>query len=277
LIVPPARLLLYAATAGGIALAIKALVFEPPALWMACLALFAYVGLVTLGVVFSRFSMFADVITLGPRHARGVALTFDDGPDPRSTPDILEQLERAGAHATFFVIGEKAEAHPDLVRQIHERGHAIGVHSYAHERLLSLKSPWHVRADLERAMNLLQQITGERPLLFRAPIGHVSPSMARVVRVLDLTVIGWSVRAVDGWAGAKAEDVAERVVGKMRDGSIVLLHDAAERGDFIPASVAALPRILAAAKEKSLPLVRVDRWLGEGSTHELAEAHDEIA
>src|SRR5262245_65290978 len=98
---------------------------------MACLALFAYVGLVTLGVVFSRFSMFADVITLGPRNARGVALTFDDGPDPRSTSAILDLLDEAGAKATFFVIGSKAEAHPELVRRIHDRGHAIGVHSYA--------------------------------------------------------------------------------------------------------------------------------------------------
>ncbi|HZO17025.1 MAG TPA: polysaccharide deacetylase family protein [Polyangiaceae bacterium] len=274
---PVARLLLYAATAGGFALAVKAVAFEPPPLWVACLALFAYVGLVTLGVVFSRFSMFADVITLGPQHARGVALTFDDGPDPRTTPKILDLLESAGASATFFIIGSKAEAHPDIVRDIHARGHAIGIHSYAHERLLSLKGPWHVRADLERAARLLANITGKRPLLFRPPIGHISPSMARVVRDMDLVVIGWSARAVDGWSGAKSDHVAERVIRKLRDGTFVLLHDAAERGDFIPASVQALPRILEAAREKNLPLVRVDRWLGEGTAAELSEAHDEIA
>jgi peptidoglycan-N-acetylglucosamine deacetylase len=194
-----------------------------------------------------------------------VALTFDDGPDPRSTPRILDALDRAGAKATFFVIGKKAEAHPELCRAITERGHALGVHSYAHERLFSLRSPKHVRRDLERALDAIEAACGERPKLFRAPIGHVSPAMARVVRDLDLMVIGWSVRAVDGWSGAKPEVVEKRVARGLGDGAIVLLHDAAERGDFIPASVAALPGILDAGARLQLPFVRIDEWLGAGA------------
>ena len=271
---PLARLLFYGATAAGMALAGWSVLYEPPPLWFAAAALVAYLALVTLGVTFSRFSMFADVVTSGPRDARGVALTFDDGPDPRSTPAILEQLAQAGARATFFVIGRKVEAHPNLLKAIAAGGHAIGLHGYAHERLFSFRSPRNVRADLERCLELVRELVGERPCLFRAPIGHISPAMARVVRELDLHAIGWSVRGVDGWSGAKATVVAGRIVPRLRDGAIVLLHDAAERGDFVPASVEALPAILQAAERRQLSFVRVDSWLGAGTVAEQDDARE---
>ncbi|RLB65277.1 MAG: polysaccharide deacetylase family protein [Deltaproteobacteria bacterium] len=271
---PPARILFYLATAGGVALAVHALVVEPPPLWVAIVALFAYVGLVTLGVVFARFSMFADVVTLGPRNARGVALTFDDGPDPVSTLAILDLLDEAGAKATFFVIGHKADAHPEVIRQIVERGHAIGVHGYSHDRLFMFRPPWRVRKELDQVVDRVQEITGERPWLFRPPIGHISPSIAQVIRKMELQAIGWSARGVDGWSGATSEAVARRVIRRLKDGAIIMLHDAAERGDFVPASVGALPAILAAAEQQHLSFVRVDSWLGAGSEQAQQDAHD---
>lgn len=260
---PLARLVFYIATASGIAVAVLAVGYQPPPTWLAVSALVGYVALVTFGVTLSRLSMFADVVTMGPPDARGVALTFDDGPDPQSTPKVLEMLDEAGIEATFFVIGRKAEQHPDLVREICDRGHAVGVHSYAHERLMSLRSPWHVKRDLERALEVVEEITGLRPRMFRAPVGHISPAMARAARQLDLVVVGWTARGVDGWSGAKPDVVTARIVRKLDDGVIVLLHDASERGDFIPASLEALPQIVAAADKRQLAFVRVDRWLDE--------------
>jgi peptidoglycan/xylan/chitin deacetylase (PgdA/CDA1 family) len=272
--VPPARILFYAATAGAIALAVKSVVLTPPPVWLAGTALFLYVGLVSLGAVFARFSMFADVVTLGPRNARGVALTFDDGPDPSSTPTILDLLDEAGAKATFFVIGEKADAHPEVVRAIVERGHAIGVHGYVHDRLFTFRSPWRVRRELQRAVDRVHEITGVRPWLFRAPIGHISPSIAKVIRQMELQAIGWSARGLDGWPTTKPEETARRVIRSLKDGAIILMHDASERGDFVPASVGALPAIFAAAADKNLPFVRVDSWLGAGSAADQRAAHD---
>lgn len=272
---PPARLLFYFATAGGIAMSIYSLVRELPPPWIAFTAFHTYLAICILGVIFSRFSMFADVITMGPKDARGVALTFDDGPDPQSTPQILDLLDEADAKATFFVIGRKAEEHPELLAEISERGHAVGVHSYAHARLFSLYPPGRIRRDLQRAIDVLQGITGARPTLFRAPIGHISPSMAKVVRDLELDVVGWSVRGVDGWSGAKPKVVAGKIIRKLDDGAIVMLHDASEKGDFVPASVKALPEILDTAKHKQLPFVLVDQWLGRGTSEEVADAHDE--
>ena len=124
---PLARLLFYFSTAGGVAMAIVSLAYEPPPLWFALGSLFLYLNLCVWGVIFSRFSMFADVVTAGPREARGVALTFDDGPDPQSTPQILDMLDAADAKATFFVIGRKVHEHPDLAAEIAERGHGLGV------------------------------------------------------------------------------------------------------------------------------------------------------
>jgi peptidoglycan/xylan/chitin deacetylase (PgdA/CDA1 family) len=116
---------------------------------------------------------------------------------------------------------------------------------------------------LTRALDAIERACRQRPRLFRAPIGHVSPSVARIARELDLVLVGWSVRAIDGWSRAKPSVVEARVAGRLRDGAIVLLHDAAERGDFVPASVGALPGILAAGSRLQLPFVRLEDWLTE--------------
>ncbi|MEO7330864.1 MAG: polysaccharide deacetylase family protein, partial [Minicystis sp.] len=235
----------------------------PVPLWVAGVALGAYVALILAGVFILRLAMFVDVLSRGPRDACGVALTFDDGPSPEHTPRVLEMLEEAGIKATFFVIGRKAEAHPDLIKRIADAGHALGVHSYAHDRLFSIRTPDVVRADLARAIQAIEAATGKVPTLFRPPIGHTSPRMAQALASFDLRVIGWSVRGLDGLAGAQPERVARRIVPALRDGAIVLLHDAAERDDHAPASLAALPRILDAMRAQNLAGVRVDRWLDE--------------
>jgi peptidoglycan/xylan/chitin deacetylase (PgdA/CDA1 family) len=261
--VPIARGLFYLATVAALALLARALVIGPLPLWLSITALVAYVAWVTLGHLVLGLGMFVDVTTRGSKRARGVALTFDDGPHPEHTPKILDLLDGARVKATFFVIGRKAAEHPEIVRDIVARGHAIGVHGYAHDRLFSLRSLRFVRDDLGRAVDAVAAITGERPWLFRPPVGHTSLRIARAVRELDLEVVGWSVRGIDGLARSRADRVAARVVPGLRDGAIVLLHDAAERDTHVPAALEALPRILAAMDRKDLAGVRVDRWLME--------------
>jgi peptidoglycan/xylan/chitin deacetylase (PgdA/CDA1 family) len=257
---PAGRILLFVASIGAIALVARSIAIGPIPLPLAAVAITAYVAIILCGVFFLRLGMFVDVLSRGPDGARGVALTFDDGPSPTSTPKILDLLDAAKVKATFFVIGKKAEAHPDLVRDILRRGHAVAMHSYAHHRLFSLKSARYVRDDLKKAMDVLTEITGERPLLFRPPIGHTNPTIARIVKELGLEVIGWSVRALDGVSAADPKRVAARVKRGLRDGAVVLMHDAAERDDREPASLAALPAILAAMSAKNLEGVRIDAW-----------------
>lgn len=258
---PPARIVFWAATLGGIAFAVYAVLTAPPTLPVAVACAFAYGAVITTGVLFLRLRMFADAIVEAPEGTRGVALTFDDGPDPETTNEVLDVLDRRGVKATFFVIGAKAAKHPEIVRAIVARGHDVGVHGFAHDRLFSLRGAKRVRADLERAIRTLEGITDKRPVLFRPPIGHTNPTIARVADELDLIVVGWTVAARDGIARAKVDDVVARVSRGVRDGAIVVLHDAAERGGRKPAGVAALGAVLDAIEEKNLTVVPLETFV----------------
>src|SRR5580692_2585378 len=136
---PPARVAVYLATAGVLVMTLRAILVGPPPLAWSVAALAGYCALVLGGVLVLRWRVFVDAVTRGPRGARGVVLTFDDGPDPRWTPRVLATLAEHGAVATFFVVGHKVETHPDVVRAILDAGHGVGLHSYAHDRFFSLR------------------------------------------------------------------------------------------------------------------------------------------
>jgi peptidoglycan/xylan/chitin deacetylase (PgdA/CDA1 family) len=258
---PPARVALYAATLGVLVLSARAVMVGPPPLGWSVLAGMAYFALVLGGAITLRWRVFVDAVVKGPRGSRGVALTFDDGPHPTWTPRVLEILASRGAKATFFVIARKAEEHPELVKAILAAGHAVGLHSYAHDRLMALRREKRVRDDLTRGIAVLERITGERPVLFRPPIGHTNPVVARVVDALDLVVVGWTVSGYDGVASTPVDAVVTRVRRDLRDGIIVALHDAPERGERKPAVVEALPAILDAIQAENLDVVPLAPWV----------------
>jgi peptidoglycan-N-acetylglucosamine deacetylase len=261
--VPFARIVFWAATLAGIGFTVYSLLTQPPGLPFAVACAFAYGAVITIGVLFLKLRMFVDAIVRGPEGAKGVALTFDDGPDPETTKEVLDVLERRGVKATFFVIGAKAEKHPEVVRDIARRGHQVGVHSFSHDRLFSLRGAKRVRADLERAVATIEDITKTRPVLFRPPIGHTNPTIARVADELDLVVVGWTVAARDGIARTKAEDVVARVDRGIEDGAIVAMHDAAERGGRKPAGVTALGAVLDAIEAKNLRVVPLADFIAD--------------
>lgn len=257
---PPARGLFYLLTLGALGLTVRAITGHPQTLGFVATFGALYVAVILLGVFVLRLRVFVDATVRGPRGAEGVVLTFDDGPDPESTRRTLDALDAAGAKATFFVIGRKAEKHPDVVRAILDRGHTIGLHSYRHDRLFALRGERRWRKDLTRGARVLEEITGVRPQLFRPPIGHTVPHTARVVRELGMRIVAWDVSARDGVAAAP-ETVTKRVLRDVRPGSIVLLHDASERGTHEPAGVAALPAILDGLKAKGLRVVPLSEWV----------------
>ncbi|MGH7295172.1 MAG: polysaccharide deacetylase family protein [Polyangiaceae bacterium] len=258
---PPGRVVVYLATFGVLVMAMRALLVGPPPLFWSASVTEAYVGLLMGAVMVLRWRVFVDAVVRGPPGSQGVALTFDDGPHPKWTPRILAILEKRGVKATFFVVARKAEQHPQVVRAILDAGHTVGLHSYAHDRLFALRRERRVREDLERGLEVLEKITGSRPLLFRPPIGHTNPAIARVVDKLDLTVVGWNVAGRDGLASSRVEDVVARVRRDLADRAIVLLHDAPERGDREPAAVKALPAILDAIASEQLDVVPLAPWV----------------
>ena len=158
------------------------------------------------------------------RAGRRVALTFDDGPDPQRTPAVLDLLARQGVRATFFVVGARAEAHPELVRRMATEGHVVGNHSYTHSWRFPLRSLGRTMEELRRTGEVLHRITGRQPRLFRPPFGVTNPTIARAVRRLGLDPVGWSIRSLDTM-GQSPERVAARILRRLHPGAVILLHD----------------------------------------------------
>lgn len=258
---PPVRVALYCATGAILGLTLHAVFVRPPPVVWAAGALVGYLSLALGGVLVLPWRVYAEAVVRGPRDARGVALTFDDGPHPRWTRAVLELLAARGVKATFFMVARKAEQHPDVVRELQEQGHSVELHSYAHDRLFALRGARRVRDDLERGVVTLERLTGRRPSLFRPPIGHTNPTIASIADDLDLTIVAWSARGLDGLAGARPDRVAARVRRGLRPGAIVLLHDSPEEGDSEPAAVRALPAVLDAIAARGLEVVPLQSFI----------------
>ena len=153
-----------------------------------------------------------------------VAITFDDGPNPRATPVILDVLRREEVRATFFVLGRHADRWPDLVRRMADEGHQLGNHGYWH-RKLHRRSPAYVRDDLRRGAEAIERASGGiRPRLFRAPHGFRSPWVTPIASSLGERTVGWSLGVWDS-ARPGAGEIARRALDGARAGSILLLHD----------------------------------------------------
>ena len=174
-----------------------------------------------------------------------IALTIDDGPDPVVTPQVLDMLDRYGVQATFFCVGERAARHPELCREIVRRGHAVENHSQRHGHNFSLLGPRGFMRELQAAQTTLGQITGQRPVFFRAPAGLRNPFLAPVLSKLGLTLASWSARGFDTRIG-DAGRVKQALLRELRAGAILLLHDgnAARTADGTPVILDVLPGVL---------------------------------
>ncbi len=195
---------------------------------------------------------------LPPAKARGhVALTFDDGPDPEVTPRILDLLERYGARATFFCIGERAARHPELVREIAARGHAIGNHTMRHPGWFALLGLAGQRQEWQDAQHVLRRL-GMASDLVRAPLGLRSPLSDLVFHQLGLRHVGWSKRGFDTRCG-NAALVLARITQRLSQGDIILLHDANARLDAggEPVCLAVLEQLLPLLAARGLTSIRL--------------------
>jgi peptidoglycan/xylan/chitin deacetylase (PgdA/CDA1 family) len=257
---PPARLGLWAYAATGMAVGARAALSTPPPILPTLLGLGGYLALGTAGVFWPERGMYGRTLWHGPARPE-VALTFDDGPSPKTTPLVLAELARAGVRATFFLVGRKAAQHPGLVRELVSAGHEVGLHGYEHDRLFSLRGGPHVLRDIRRTQDVLVDAGAPRPSLFRPPIGFESHMTVGGARRAGVTLVGCSARALDGFRQASPEKVAARLTRSLEPGALLAMHDAAERDDYVPASLAALPYVLAAVRERDLRPITLSTWL----------------
>jgi peptidoglycan-N-acetylglucosamine deacetylase len=197
-----------------------------------------------------------DTANHGSRDRRRIALTFDDGPDPARTPALLDALAELEAPATFFLLGQRVEAQPDLAERIAREGHEIGNHTYSH-RYLPLARSRSVAHELAATDAAIERATGVVPTLARPPYGGRSPRNVSAFHRLGKRLVLWDVNSYD-WRGGGAEDIARGVVERARPGSIVLLHEARDGGER---TIEAVRLIVPALRARGFELVTVSQCL----------------
>lgn len=185
---------------------------------------------------------FLNITSRGRKSESHVYLTFDDGPDPKFTPMLLDLLAQHQAKASFFVLGEACIAHPALVRQIAEAGHDIGIHSYSHAH------PWRLNAvqareELQRCYDTLANITGSAPTLFRPAYGRIRPATLQEARKLNLHTVLWN-RSVIDWGRWGTLTAVSRRLAALKPADIVLMHDARPEANRPQVTLQALQRFL---------------------------------
>lgn len=203
-------------------------------------------------------ALFGPFFSRGSKTAGLVALTFDDGPDPAYTPEVLEILARYQVKATFFMLGEQVQRYPELARRVSAEGHIFGSHGFHHVSLMTA-SPQRIGREIGLAEKALVRATGEKPYLFRPPYGFHPPFLLEEAQHRELLVVGWSISPHDSFS-LSGEKLARRVIARAHSGDIVLLHDG--RGDR-QATVEALPLILEGLKAKGLKCVTVPELLSD--------------
>jgi peptidoglycan/xylan/chitin deacetylase (PgdA/CDA1 family) len=194
-----------------------------------------------------------------------VALTFDDGPDPASTPQILDVLAEHGVRATFFILGFMAERAPALVRDMVAAGHELAVHGFEH-RMLVGRSPRATLRDIARARDLLIAVTGCTPRYYRPPYGVLTAGALHAAEELSLQPVLWTTCGKDWTAHATAESVHHRVIRGPLAAGTILLHDAdctAAPGAW-RSTLGALPKILWHCQGQGLRVGRLDEHFPRG-------------
>jgi len=179
-----------------------------------------------------------------------IALTFDDGPNPNFTLKILELLEQYNAKATFFCVGKHIEKYPNIVKEIIEKGHEIGNHSYSHSNNYGFLSTKKVVLDLKKTQQLIKVQTGKKNTIFRPPFGVTNPNIAKAIKQLNLQAIGWSIRSLDTVAKSP-EKVYQKIKKNLKKGAIILLHDTSDL------TLVVLEQLLQTLKENQIKTITI--------------------
>lgn len=178
---------------------------------------------------FPKLSFFGPIVSKGKSGKNGVALTFDDGPDPNTTPKLLNLLSKTNTKVTFFVTGEKADAYPDLIQRIISEGHLIGNHTYTHDTLIMLKPSSRLRNEIAMTQKTLMK-QGVIPLAFRPPVGITNPTLFHILETKGLYCVNYNRRARDA-GNRRINHLSNKILKHIKSNDIVLLHDTMPRSE----------------------------------------------
>lgn len=191
-----------------------------------------------------------------------IALSFDDGPNPVYTPQILDLLEKYNAKASFFLIGKQAEKYPHLVQRIWDEKHCIGNHSFTHANTIGFKSQAGWIKEINSTNEILKKIIGKQPRFFRPPFGITTPHLRGALARTQMVSIGWSHRTYDTIV-QNVEGMYQKILQDLQPGIIILMHDSHER--ILPLLEQLLPELA----RRNVRFVTVNELINEEPYHEI--------
>lgn len=198
----------------------------------------------------------------GPRHSKRIALTFDDAPDPKYTPLILDILAQHDVCATFFVVGNRASHYPAIVKRIHNEGHIIGNHSYDHA-VLSTLSLINYQKQIWRTDAIISNLIGYSPHFIRPPYGELLPQQVKWSKQSGFAIVNWDVDSVDWKNNPSSALVLRNIKKTLQPGSIILQHAGGGIGQNLYGTVNALPQLIRLLHSKGYELVTLPELLGQ--------------
>lgn len=195
------------------------------------------------------------IIKKAPTKDKVIALTFDDGPDPRYTPKLLDVLRINDVKCTFFVLAENAERYPDIINRIRNEGHYIGLHSLRHKNAI-FSLPDQTRKDFSKSVNIMDEL-GVKVKFFRPPWGIFNPLTYHYAKAYNLKVVLWSIHAMDWSRWVSEEYIRKRLINNIKSGDIILLHDSRGSKNSPNRTIKALKTVLPLLKRKGYRFILV--------------------
>ena len=188
-----------------------------------------------------------------------IALTFDDGPDPVYTPQVLDLLKEYNAPSTFFLLGERVNKYPNITKRIIKEGHTIGNHSWSHPDLTTLNDQ-QLSTEILSTERVIEETINKETSLMRPPYGFISHNLIAKLKRMDYKIIHWSLDSLD-WKAKEKEDVLTRTIPYLNQGAIILFHSAGGPKQSLMPTVKALPIIIEKLRAHNIELVTVDELL----------------
>ena len=208
-----------------------------------------------------RFGFYLPITSRGSSSQKAVALTFDDGPDPLLTPRLLALLQQHQVKATFFVTGQKAAEHPEIMQAILLHGHSVGNHSYSHNNLVMFKSCKSIIMEIASTQEVLSSF-GVLALAFRPPVGVTGPRLGPALLKSGKYIVNYSCRAFDG-GNRWISNLSKKILNRIRPGDIVLLHDVSPPKSLLCTHwLNEIELIISGIKEKGLTILPLAEIIG---------------
>ena len=234
-------------------LVLTIIVFGTADILLFSLVAILYISLLALGSARIQMNFYLKSVNRGSPDESKVALTFDDGPDEKTTSEILDILEKHQIKATFFCIGNKIEENKDILKRISDNGHIIGNHSWSHAFFFDFFTPGKMILEINKTDAIIEKVTGKYVNIFRPPYGVTNPFLSKAIKKTRHTVIGWSLRTLD--TTQESEKVLEKLEKQLKNGDIILLHDTQQE------TVRLLDNAIMVIKNKGLEIVRLDELI----------------